>query len=207
MAFRFDRERHLYLLDEMPIPPTTAVLRETGFLPDHAFTDPFYLERGGALHDAVALDLMGRLDETTVHHEIAPYLLRARYVVAMLGLEPRVVEKPLYDRVHRYGGTPDLVAFSTVLQCLVVLDWKTGGYEPGYELQLVGAYRPLLIRAASDAQIPVEPGDLYRAKLYVVTLNTEPPRLIPLKADDEQERIFLSALTVYNARKRYGVAA
>ena len=122
----FDEEQHVYRINGRRAPGVTETLHAVRLLWDHSLTDPFYRERGTAVHKAIALDVLGRLDESTVDEHVRPYLHRARGVLQTLDAVPLVVEKPMFDPISHYGGCPDILFLARVLSSLVLVDWKTG---------------------------------------------------------------------------------
>lgn len=207
-VFAFDAERHRYLLDDQELPFVTGILTRTGFLADHARTDPFYAERGQAVHQAIHLALVDQLDETTVDPEhVRPYLERARYLARTLDLEPILLEAPLYTSSEApFAGTLDFFGRAGALGgAYVLLDWKTGQHERGHELQVVGGYRRLLVNSALHQRVPLLHGHAYNARCGVVSLATDPPKVRWYEPQDPAPaETFRAALAVYNALPHYG---
>ena len=205
MKFVYFERDHSYYVDGERLSGVTEVLGKQGLVRDHTYTDPYYRDRGSAVHSAIKLDILGRLSpQTREMADYMPMVNRALRVVMDLQIEPKLLEQPLFDPVYRYAGQPDLGGFSQARNRVVLLDFKTGGFEPGYQLQLQGAYSPLVKIAAEKGQIDIDPEEYWRADLFVVLLAQDPPKLVPL---DPSERslsmsVFRQALAVYNWRRR-----
>ena len=175
--FSFDEATHVYAL--MPgsrhVPSVTQVLEHTGMAPDLSFLDAYYRERGRAIHIAMALELMGTLDEATLDERIVPFIERGRRWLDQLDVTPLVVEYPWVHTVLEYGGTLDLFCESKI--GLLLIDWKSTLMDPAYQIQVAGGYEPLLIDAAEHGAVGIAPGDVKAARMAVVTLGTEMPKM------------------------------
>lgn len=203
--FLFDEATHVYSM--MPgsrhVPSVTQVLETTGMAPDLSFLDPYYRERGRAIHTAMALELMGKLDESTLDERIVPFIERGRRWLEQLEVTPLVVEHRWCHTVLEYGGTLDLFCDSKV--GLLFIDWKSTMFDPAYEIQLAGGYEPLLIEAAEHGAVGIAPGDVIKARMAVVTLGTEMPKMHwcsrQNKAGILNRDLFRAALTVAKWRQ------
>lgn len=134
-SFTFDPEKHEYRLGGVRLPSVTEIIAAVGATSDKSWMDPFYAERGKAVHTAIQLHLEGDLDEETLDDEVRPRFERWLRWWRKSGMSGGVVEKPMYSW-RGFAGTPDL------LEAPVLCDWK-GSYEHGYRLQM-GGYRLLL---------------------------------------------------------------
>jgi hypothetical protein len=193
----FDADAHVYCLDGEAVPSVTQALHGAGLLPDYSKLDPFYRERGRAVHEAIALDLRRELDEESVDEEVAPFLDRARRWAAEINLRPIWIEGPLGCPIYRYAGTPDVLADSDL--GLILPDWKAGQFEPGHRIQVAGGYFPLLERAAMDGRLPLSLNDLQRVRMCVVPLTKDLP--VPVWVEHDQHRdMFRAALAIHRWR-------
>jgi len=197
--FTFDEAHHHYVLEpdehgrgHRRVPSVTQVLEHAGMSPDFSHLDPYYMERGSAIHRAVALDMLGKLDESTLDERIIPYVENARTWLSSLEVTPLIVEFRWVHTVLEYGGTLDLFCESKL--GLLLIDWKAVIYDRSYAIQLAGGYRPMLINAAEAGAVPVTPGDVAEARMAVVTLATEFPKAhwVPIDINPE---LFQAALT------------
>lgn len=175
--FIFDSASHSYVL--MPgsrrVPSVTQVLEATGIAPDFSFLDPYYRERGRAIHTAMSLELLGRLDDSTLDDRVRPFIEHGRAWLEALEVTPLVVEHRWCHTVLEYGGTLDLFCESKLGPLLV--DWKSTFHDPAYEIQVAGGYAPLLLEAAEQGAVPIAPGDVSKARMAVVTLDTVMPKM------------------------------
>lgn len=194
----FDPEQHAYSVDGVALPSVTQVLHATGMLPDYSRLDPFYRERGAAVHAAIQLDLKGDLDIESLTPEVGVHVARFWRFAEAVNLKPVWVEGPLYCPVYRYAGTPDCLAECD--QGLVLFDWKCGGFEPGHAVQAAGGYLPLLERAAESGALPVTLTDLALALVAVVPLARDLPSAVWIKDDEPHRDYFRSALAIHNWR-------
>lgn len=116
----FNAETHEYTLDGVSLPSVTRILKLTGISPSYADLDPFYAERGTAVHKACELDDLNRLDESTVDPEHVRPRLEAwrkfrREHGARFGpasIEHRFAYQNKYagcvDRLYTRGGVLDI---------------------------------------------------------------------------------------------------
>lgn len=130
--FRFDSAEHAYYLGGKRLPSVTQVLERVGIV-DYSHIPPatreMALARGSAVHEAIAYDLDGDLDEESVA-EIMGYVQAARAVRSALGITtPDCVEVRKYHPTYLYAGTADLIAGD------ILLDWKTNSAEWWVRLQ------------------------------------------------------------------------
>jgi len=175
--FLFDEAAHRYVM--MPgsrhVESVTQVLDAVGMSPDFSHLDPYYRERGHAIHKAMSLELLGKLDDSTLDPRIVPFVERGRRWLDALEVTPLVVEHRWCHTVLEYGGTLDLFCESKL--GLLFVDWKATMNDPAYEVQVAGGYEPLLIEAAEQGAVPIAPGDVRAARIAVVTLGTEMPKM------------------------------
>lgn len=166
----FDEAAHAYFLDGHRLPSVTQVLERTGIV-DYSFIPPatreMALERGSAVHAAIALDLENDLDEASVE-PIMGYVQAARNARRDLGIaKPDLFEQRGYHPQYRYAGTVDLIAGD------LLLDWKTNSAEWWVRLQ-----------TAAYAAMQPEPG---RFKRMAVELHDDGSyRLETFKVSDYQ---------------------
>lgn len=220
MSFTFDRDRHEYLLDGRRLPSVTEIISEAGLLPSYEYVDDWYSERGTAVHEAIALDVRGELDEESVDEEVRPYLERARKVLGAVPLDvDREAEGPLYHPELLFAGTLDLVLWRkpdprfmppilalqgervlvTEPRPATVIDWKCGPIaKPGSLIQ-VCAYA-ILYAAAHRRSMP---------SCRVVSLATDPPKIVTLSPTEPRylryQQDFMAALRLYRVREEYGL--
>jgi hypothetical protein len=193
--FVFDPVAHVYAIEPGPrvVPSVTQVLEDVRMSPDYDHLPRFYMERGSAIHQAVGLELLGRLDWSSLDDRIVPFVERARTFIEMLEITPLVVEFRWVCKIHEYGGTLDLFCESKLGPLLI--DWKSTTHDVSYEIQVAGGYAPLLEQAAEEGAVPVAPGDVKKARQAVVTLGTDVPKPHWIKKENQVE-VFRAALAV-----------
>ncbi len=199
--FTFDADEHVYDLTGVgPVPSVTQILEAAGMAPDFSFLDPWYRERGKAVHRAMALELMGDLDWGSLDGRILPFIIHGRDWLDAVRATPLVVEHRWVHRTLGYGGTMDLFAESTLGPLLI--DWKTNYYDPAHDVQVAGGYEPLLLESAEEGAVAVAPGDVRKARMATVTLGTEMPKAHWITRDNHPE-IFQAALAVVTWRRNH----
>lgn len=136
---------HRYTVDGVEVPSVTQVLESVGLI-DYSYipwpTRQMALERGRVVHEAIALDLEGDLDEdSAAEARIVGYVHAARAALRALGISrPDAWEHRAYHEQLGYAGTVDLL-----YQDLIV-DWKTNQAEYWVRFQLA-AYAALVSRS------------------------------------------------------------
>jgi hypothetical protein len=137
VTLTFDKERHAYAVDGVPVPSVTQVLAP---LYDYSRVNRDVLaakaELGTAVHAACELDDAGDLDEASVHELVRPYLdgyraFKRDVVAGAIATELRV-----HHPLLRYAGTLDLLTEFRGESWLI--DWKTPlSINPAVALQTV----------------------------------------------------------------------
>ena len=109
----------------------TTILRHAGVAGSMEFVPESALMRGRAVHAAINLDERGKLDEASVHPEVAPRLASWRAWRKAAGL---VYERGEFEvRGVGYVGHPDLVG--TIDGRRWLIDVKGGNPAPWHRLQ------------------------------------------------------------------------
>ncbi len=130
----FDRATHTYRLGSRVLPSVTQILEDVGIIDYSQIpveTRQMALERGSAVHEAIALDLQSDLDESSAEESgILGYVHAAREARRALGVEILAVEEQVYHPVLDYAGTLDLRSADCVI------DWKTTRAEYWVRFQL-----------------------------------------------------------------------
>lgn len=180
----------------------TTVLADVGIVNYSMLSDAerdFYLTRGTAIHAATQFDDEETLDESTLDPQIAPYLEAWRKFRRDTGFIPTRIEGPVYHSVYHYAGTPDRVG-SIISNCTseIVVDIKSGVVCPWVKYQLA-AYC-----AALD---PKHPGRFRRIGVQLQETGEPIVTEFPPKELTHDLGVFLSALTVYNAKHERRKAA
>jgi hypothetical protein len=202
--FYFSEAAHRYsLIDGTVIPSVTQILDAAGMSPDLSHLPVFYRERGRAIHRAMALHLHGTLDESTLDERIRPFVEHGKAWLQLVEAVPVVVEHRWCHQILEYGGTLDLFCRSKLGPLLV--DWKSTFYDESYAVQVAGGYQPLLIEAAEQGAVNVEPDEVRAARMAVVVLKPKIPKPhwcpVHNNAGIANAAIFQAALTVAKWRQ------
>lgn len=198
--FTFDEATHTYRVDGRRILSVTQVLDIAGMSPDFSHLDPWYMERGRAIHSAMALELLGELDDDTLDPRIVRFVEAGRRWLELVEAVPQAVEFRGAHRVLEYAGTLDLFCQSKLGPLLI--DWKSTMFDESYAVQVAGGYEPLLLEAAQDGAVGVDPLEVRAARCAVVTLGTDMPKTHWIKRG-KNRATFEAALTVVQWRNRF----
>jgi hypothetical protein len=143
IEFRFDPERHLYLVQDRVVPSVTQVLHAAGLSADYSAVNPEVLERkrtiGEYVHKATQYLDEGSLDLATVDLQIQPYLAAYEQFIKDSGFRPRLVEHRLVGNINGMlcGGTVDREG--TMAGKLWIIDLKCiERLYPSFALQTAG---------------------------------------------------------------------
>ena len=137
-TFTFDPIKHEYRVGDRRLPSVTEVIRAV--VPGWQ-ADPWYLERGTALHLACRYLDEHRLDDASVDREIRPRLSAWRLWKHLTEVgDPIAIEQAFANYAEGYAGTVDRV-YDMGTAGLLLVDIKSS-YSPQVRLQL-GAYAAL----------------------------------------------------------------
>lgn len=178
----FDEATHTYSEDGIIIPSVTQILKAEGFI-DTSFIDPWYAERGQAVHRATELYDESILDESTVDPRIQGYLEAWKKYRQDTGFIPSLIEKKMVHPVLKYAGTIDRNS----------LDIKSGSPAPWHILQ-ASAYEDLLL---ANTDTPS------RGWIDVYLQEDGNYKIKPFSVIDlyNARKIFQAALAVYNWKR------
>lgn len=184
LMFAFDSEKHEYRLDDVVLPSITQILKECGFLSSYTPQNlNWYLERGKLTHQALEMYQRNDLDIESLHPEIAGCVKSGMLWIDKYG-PSAVAEKPLYDPIYLFAGTPDRHDG----------DFKRGVSEKWHILQ-IAAQRILLKANKIDCQqldktIILQPdGTFPKTKNY---------KLLDIV---QAERTFLCCVNIYKTKQ------
>jgi hypothetical protein len=139
----FDEANHQYFWQGKPVPGVSEILKETGQAKDWSAVDPYYRDRGSAVHKAIELWVKDELDEGSLDPVIIPYLEQFKAWVKKENVAGVILtENPFYSETLRFAGTIDLIANQVIwdVKCSKKLD-KSSEFQ--YTAQGV-AYRTLV---------------------------------------------------------------
>jgi hypothetical protein len=170
----------------------TEILRSAGLI-NFDMVRPDVMERaqvfGTAVHKATELDDLGVLNMNTVHASIVPYLeaWRAFCKDFNLTFTQDEIEQRLVSEKKNFTGMPDRIKKERKL----LLDIKSGSViAPSIYAQL-GGY-----------QILAEENNIRIKESLCVQLTAEGYKIYPVN-DSSNKAVFLSALNIYNFKKRH----
>ncbi len=135
-----DDDSHTYTLDGVVIPSVTQILapfKSFDGIPEAILNHK--REVGTAVHYACELDVLGTLDEATVHEEVAGYLAGFRLWRAQGGFEIVETESYVHHPRLRYAGQLDLIGLRTAQRDRWLIDIKTAAtHSDLWRLQTAG---------------------------------------------------------------------
>ncbi len=144
----FNEARHEYRLDGRVVPSVTQVIQS---IAPQREVDEWYLQRGSAVHHAIALAMTNRLDWESVDERIKGRVDAIMTFVSDEKLEPILIERRMASYRYRFAGTLDLVARHPS-HGPIIADWK-GSITPQSEVQL-GAYGLLIEEMGAIDPLP-----------------------------------------------------
>lgn len=176
IEFRFEPERHLYLVQERVVPSVTQVLHAAGISADYSTVAPEVLERkrtiGEYVHKATQYLDEGSLDLETIDPQIKPYLGAYQQFITDSGFRPRLVEHRLVGNINGMicGGTVDREGLMTGklwiidLKCIERLYPSFALQTAGYELLLPKPVTPPFRYTRAVPQL--RPNGAYKLTMY-----------------------------------------
>jgi hypothetical protein len=150
-----------HVVQGIPVPSVTQILRATHVSSDFSHVDPVVLERkrqiGQAVHAATHYFDEGDLVESTVAPEARPYLLAWMKFRSERGFVPQLLETVVYSRTHHYIGRFDRLGQLLADRRRVLLDIKIGDPDASAaDLQTAG-YLAALREEHPEMQVdPIE---------------------------------------------------
>jgi hypothetical protein len=116
-SLTFDEENHQYFIGKKRIPGVSEILQKVGLTKDWTGIDPFYAERGKAVHLAIQYFLEKRLDETSLDPIIVPYFEGfKKYAKENAIIHPRCEVRGAFQ--NEFCGTIDCITDNEII------DWK-----------------------------------------------------------------------------------
>lgn len=115
----------------------TEALRIVGLV-DCDWADEWAMDRGTAVHQALALDATGELDDTSLDPRIAGYIAAGRKFFREVNPEILAVEESIEHPTMGYCGRLDYRIMLHGPGTEAVLDVKTGGPASWHPYQLAG---------------------------------------------------------------------
>jgi len=192
---KFDRINHMYSLRGRRLESVTEVLERAGIC-DYTSTGLSRGEalwRGSTVHEAIALDLEGDLDDRSVPEICAGYVEASRRFRRERHFECELHEYYRHHKDYMYAGTLDAKGWADLGEGKrrYLLDWKTGRAQSWVRYQLA-AYAGFFESPGAELRLCVE---LHSDGSY--TLFEFSPA--DFRSDYD---IFLSALAVVRVREK-----
>jgi hypothetical protein len=132
-----DEHNRIKTVNGLPKPHITDVLKDLELSKNFEGIDPWYAERGKAVHLAVRFLNEKRLKTESLDEEIKPFIESYQKWLTVSGFTPEVWEVPLYSELHDFVTTLDLIG--TLNGERILIDLKTSSsLDPAVELQTAG---------------------------------------------------------------------
>ncbi|HBY58523.1 MAG TPA: hypothetical protein DEH78_01795 [Solibacterales bacterium] len=167
----------------------TQILKGARLVEDYGKIDPFYAERGTAVHAACEYSDKGTLDRSTLDPQIIGYLKAWESFRSEASVEVREVEHRFYRDDLGFAGTIDRVIVAGTRPG--ILDIKTGSPAPWHPIQTAAYAHGLKL----DREIVVR---------YALYLSADGKWKIRKHDDAADFSIWLSALELSNWRRKHG---
>ena len=192
----FDEAEHRYMLDGRDLISVTTALKEAGMVDDRHWNEEARL-RGQYVHQCIALEAEGALDETTVDPLVRPYFEAFRKFQRETRVVLEIVERRICDPLLGYAGTLDAIGRWPDAR-RTLFDWKSGFFPP-----MAGPQTAAYLRCARDF---LKTGErISRAGLHLRSDGTY--RLMEFNNIVQDEHDFIAALRVAQFRRRHNLAA
>lgn len=180
------------------VPEVSDILEGSGLFVSFDGIDPFYAERGSAVHKAIALDTIGNLDESSLDPAIEGFFLAYRAFCEDTGTAPQddgiLFEQPLLAPDLTFGGVVDRVQ-PLMPTHYRVIDWKAGSIDSDRYRAQMGAYEELLRHCFRH-----EPAAEF--ELWLVQLRADSSYRIREVGSLVASSLWLQAKTVYHSNRR-----
>ena len=105
--FKFDPETHIYKLNNRILPSVNQIIK--AIFGSKFWYDPWYAERGKAIHLAVHYLANNKLNRDSLDYDIIPRIQAFEKFIAETGFEIIDSEVLLFSRLYRFAGQPDLI--------------------------------------------------------------------------------------------------
>lgn len=192
----FDDVAHRYLLDGREMISVTTALKEAGMVDGRHWSEEARL-RGQYVHQCIALEAEGDLDESTVDPLVRPYFEAFRKFQRETSVVLEITERRIVDPLLGYAGTLDAIGVWPDGQ-RTLFDWKSGEFPPMAGPQTAGYLRCARHFYPAGERIG-------RAGLHLRGDGTY--RLMPFVNIVQDEHDFIAALRVAQFRRRHDLAA
>lgn len=143
----FDAASHTYTMGGVRIPSVTQIISAAGLTQGAEFYTEESRARGTAVHAAAQYLADDDLDWDTVVDDIRAYVEAVPRFWGETGITILFTETPLAHLTLQFGGTPD-VPVGIINGEPLVIDYKTGTYQPHHAIQLAALVE--LVRANAE---------------------------------------------------------
>jgi hypothetical protein len=192
----FDEAAHRYSLDGTDLISVTQALTSAGMVDTTHWNDEARL-RGQYVHQCIALEDEGALDESTVDPKVRPYFEAFRKFQRETSVVLEIVERRVCDPILGYAGTLDAIG-RWPDGTLTLFDWKSGFFPPMAAPQTAAYLRCARQFYPTGTRITREGLHLRDDGTY---------RTMPFKDIVQDEHDFIGALRVAQFRRRHALAA
>lgn len=186
----FNEQDHTYTYDGALVPNVTSILdpiSELDGIPRSVLEEA--AARGTAVHRAVELHLLGDLDESSLHPDVAVRFHQFLRFVRETGFRSEFSEQRVFCEKYKYAGTLDLVGRLARRRAMV--DIKATSALPRTAGPQTAAYEHAFRPRVGGREMP----------RYALQLLPDRYVLHPLE-DARDFRVFLACLTVHNWRSQ-----
>lgn len=133
----FDEKTHSYSVENTPVPGLSHILQTVGLVKSYKGVDPYYANRGIAVHRANELWLNSDLDESTLDPACKPFFEAFKGHITEKGFQPKLVEMPLFSETEGFACRIDYYGRQDGYN--VLIDAKcTKAHDRGADYQLCG---------------------------------------------------------------------
>lgn len=181
----FDDSTHTYTYEGAKVPSVSTIINDL-LKTDYSKIDPFYANRGTAVHKAIELYLQGDLDESSLDEHVTPYFKAFLKFENDTGFIVEQTELRIFCERLWFAGTLDLIGSIDGKKYL--LDIKTGSRQKWHDIQTAGY-------AIGSGDEEIKRGCIYIKKNGTYQLQPHSSR--------KDFMVFESMAVVYNKRGEY----
>ena len=191
MQINFTESTHTYWVErgdlKEKVPSVSTIIGNILEL-DKAYKniDPFYANRGTAVHKAIELHIADNLDEESLDDEVIPFFNAYKKFSNLTKFDPLESERKVFSEELWVAGTLDLIG--EIQNKRVLIDIKTGQKQKWHQIQTAGY--------ALLANCP----DIFRYCLYITKKETF--KLEPHTNSIDFD-VFKAMATVFNRKGNY----
>ena len=137
----FREDKHIYWVEiegaKQIVPSVSTIIGNILDLDNrYKNIDPFYANRGTAVHKAIELLIAKNLDEESLDEEVIPFLKSYKNFCELTKFKPLKSEQRVFSKDLWVAGTLDLIG--KIQNKKVLIDIKTGQKQKWHQLQTAG---------------------------------------------------------------------